>query len=289
VVALGNFDGIHLAHQKLFEITRKLAKQLKGTPCVYTFVPHPVKMLSPQSAPSLICTPKQKIKLIEQSKIKVLILEPFVPDFAHLSPEDFLEKILLKKIGAAGIVAGYDFTFGAKRTGNTEILEKFCKSENIPCKILEAQLLKETLISSSQIRSMIQKGLVERAIELLGRPFEMIGTVVKGEGIGLSLGFPTANLLPENELIPSTGIYATQVKLGLNTYPSVTNIGFRPTFGGKKLTIETHLLRFKKKIYGKTMCVRFFKKIREERPFSSAQELTEQIKKDVEIAKKILK
>lgn len=289
VIALGNFDGVHIAHQKLFEETRKLAKQIRGNSCVYTFIPHPVKVLSPLSAPPLINTLKQKIKLIEKNKIKALILEPFIKDFSHLNPEDFFQKILIQKLNAAGIVAGYDFTFGSKRSGKTELLLKLCQAHQIPCKILEAQYFKNTLISSSQIRQFIQQGHVEQAKHLLGRNFEILGQVVKGEGIGTSLGFPTANIMAENELIPGNGVYATRVKVGLRTYSSVSNIGFRPTFGGKKLTLETHLFKFKKRIYGKELRIQFIKKIRDEIAFSSIQDLIIQIKKDVETAKKIHK
>ena len=289
VLALGNFDGLHLAHQKLLQVTLQLAKQCRGTPCVYSFVPHPVKVLSPQSAPPLISTLQQKNQLIKKQKIKALILEPFLKDFSDLSAEEFFEKILVKKLGIAGVVAGYDFTFGSKRSGNADLLKELCNQQGIPCKIISAQHQQNTLISSSQIRSFIQKGSVDQATELLGRPFEILGVVVKGDGIGTSLGFPTANILTENELIPGNGVYATQVKIGLRTYNSITNIGFRPTFGGKKLTLETHIFRFKKKIYGKEIRIRFIKKIRDEITFASVQDLIKQIKKDVESAQRIFK
>lgn len=289
VIALGNFDGIHLAHQKLFEASKRLAKQVRGKASVYTFVPHPVKVLSPASAPPLITSLAQKTALIKRAKIQALILEPFAADFASLSPEDFFEKILIQRLRAAGIVAGYDFTFGAKRGGNADLLCRLCESHSIPCKIVEAQHHESTLISSSQIRNFIRSGEVSQAAQLLGRPFELIGNVVKGEGIGKSLGFPTANILPENELIPANGVYATRAKVGLRTYPSVTNIGFRPTFGGKRLCIETHLLKFRRSLYGKEIRVQFLKKIRDEISFPSIQELVAQIRKDVESASKALR
>jgi len=289
VIALGNFDGIHLAHQKLFEAAKRLAKQVRGKASVYTFVPHPVKVLSPASAPPLITSLAQKTALIKRAKIQALILEPFAADFAALSPEDFFEKILIQRLRAAGIVAGYDFTFGAKRAGNADLLCRLCERHSIPCKIVEAQHQQSTLISSSQIRNFIRSGEVGQAALLLGRPFELIGKVVKGEGIGKSLGFPTANILPENELIPANGVYATRAKVGLRTYPSVTNIGFRPTFGGKRLCIETHLLKFRRSLYGKEIRVQFLKKLRDEISFPSIQELVAQIRKDVESARKALR
>lgn len=289
VIILGNFDGVHLAHQKLFELATQLAKQIRAKTCVYTFYPHPVKILSPHAAPLLISTLKQKIKLLAQFKIKQLVLEPFVPSFASLSPEDFFEKILIERLNAKGVVAGYDFTFGAKRSGNSDLLLRLCEKKGIPCKILEAQHHQNTLISSSQIRQFIRSGDIPQAGQLLGRPFEVIGKVVKGEGIGKTLGFPTANILAENELIPGNGVYATYTKIGLRKYPSLTNIGFRPTFGGKKLSIESHLLNFKRNIYGKDLRILFLKKIRDEIAFSSIQELVSQINKDIQSARKFFR
>jgi riboflavin kinase/FMN adenylyltransferase len=289
VIALGNFDGVHLAHQKMFALTRELAKKLGGTPCVYTFNPHPVKVLSPESSPPLITTLTQKIEQIRKYKIKAMILEPFSLGFAKLSPEEFFEKILCKNLNAAGVVAGYDFTFGAKRAGTVETLEKLCREYNITYKILDAYLLGQSLVSSTQIRNLIHAGEMERATALLGRPFEMMGEIMRGEGIGTGLGFPTANILVENELIPATGVYATRIRLGSRFYPSVTNIGYRPTFGGKRLTVETYILHFHKRIYGRKIRLELIKKIREETAFASSEELVRQIRKDVEVAEKILR
>lgn len=289
VLALGNFDGVHLAHQKMFELTRTLAKKLKGTPSVYTFDPHPVKILSPESSPPLITTLAQKIEWIKKCRIQALVVEPFNPRFAKLTPEEFFEKILVEHLRAAGVVAGYDFTFGARRAGTVETLEKLCRRFAVACEILDATLLGESLISSSQIRNYVREGEMDRAAALLGRPFEVIGTVIRGERIGNRLNFPTANLLVENELIPPVGVYATRMKIGLRTFSGVTNIGFRPTFGGKRLTVETHLMRFRKNIYGKKVRLSFIKRIREELPFPSTEELVKQIQKDVEMAERILK
>ncbi|MFO1520285.1 MAG: bifunctional riboflavin kinase/FAD synthetase [bacterium] len=289
VVALGNFDGIHLAHRKMFALTHSLAKEVKGTPAVYTFDPHPVKFLSPETAPPLITTLDQKIELIAKNKMKALILEPFSAAFAKLSPEAFFTDILCKQLSVAGVVAGYDFTFGAKRTGTVETLEKLCRDHRVACRILDAFLLGNSLVSSSQVRNLIRQGMVERARDLLGHRFEIVGTVMHGEGIGASLGFPTANILVENELLPATGVYATQVRLGLRRYLSVTNIGYRPTFGGRRLTVETHLIGFKKKIYGQKIRLKFDKRIREEMAFATPEDLIHQIRRDVEEAKKILK
>jgi riboflavin kinase / FMN adenylyltransferase len=289
VLALGNFDGVHLAHQKMFSLTRELAKKMKGTPSAYTFDPHPAKILSPESSPPLITTLRQKIELIEKNKIQGLILEPFSLSFAKLSPEEFFEKILYRQLGVVGVVAGYDFTFGARRAGTVETLEKLCRQYNMAYRILEAFLLGEALVSSTQVRNLIRAGEMERAAALLGRPFEIMGVIVRGEGVGSTLGFPTANILVENEILPPAGVYVTRARLGFRSYPSVTNIGYRPTFGGKRLTIETHLIRFRKRIYGRKIRVTFVRRLREEMAFASSEDLVRQIGRDVDEALKVLK
>src|SRR4030095_4943717 len=187
VLALGNFDGVHLAHQRMFALTRELAKKLKGTACVYTFEPHPVKVLSPESSPPLITTPGQKIEQIKKCRIKALIFEPFNRNFAKLSPEEFFETILIKRLRVAGLVAGYDFTFGARRSGTVETLEKLCDKFKVAYRILDAYLLGEDRVSSPQIRNLIRSGEMERTAALLGRRFEIVGTVIRGEGVGSRL------------------------------------------------------------------------------------------------------
>ncbi len=289
VFSMGNFDGVHLAHQKMFELTRALARKYEGTPCVYTFEPHPVKLLSPASSPSLINTLEQKIERIKASKIEALILEPFTKDFAHLAPLDFFNQILLDRLHPAALVVGYDFTFGTKRSGTVETLEQLCQVNRLPYQILEAFLVGDTLASSTQIRQLVQQGDVSAAAQLLGSPFELIGKVVRGEGVGKTLGYPTANIKFENELIPETGVYATQIQIGKRTYSSITNIGNRPTFKGKQLTVETHVFHFRQSIYHHKVRLKFIRKIRNERRFDSPQDLIHQIHKDIEEAKESFK
>ncbi|MBF0491535.1 MAG: bifunctional riboflavin kinase/FAD synthetase [Deltaproteobacteria bacterium] len=289
VLALGNFDGIHLAHRKMFEWTALLANELKAKAGVYTFDPHPVKVLSPASTPPLIGTPEQKIKWIKKNKIKVLILEPFDKHFAALGPEDFFNKILIETLGVKGLVVGYDFTFGKSRSGNLELLEKLCKASGIKLKVLPAFYHKNTLVSSTQIRHFILNGKILEANLLLGRPFTIQATVVRGKQIGRTLNFPTANLMVANELLPLSGVYATLTKIGLRKHHSVTNIGWRPTFYGNRLTIETHLLKLTKNLYGKKLQLSFIDRIREERKFENPEALVAQIHKDIECSKKIFK
>lgn len=288
VVALGNFDGVHLAHQKMFRLAVTLAKKLKGTALAYTFDPHPVKVLSRASAPAMINTLAQKLELLKKTGLQAVVIEKFQIQFAHLSPEAWFKKVILKKLHAAAVVVGYDFTFGAHRSGTVETMEKLCIDAGLACQVLEAQLLGETLISSSRIRDFVSKGEVDIAAKLLGRTFFIDGTVIQGAGRGASLGIRTANIKTENELIPMGGVYACQVELGKRRYPAVTNIGLNPTFGGRTLSIEAHLLGFHRNIYGKKLRLHFIQRIRDERSFDTVESLVSQIHKDIDRAKKIL-
>lgn len=287
VVALGNFDGVHRAHQKMFHWTCQLAKRLKGTPVAYTFEPHPVKVLSQSSAPPMINTLDQKLELLRLQKLKAVVVETFDRHFARLEAKEWFEKILIDRLHAQGVVAGYDFTFGVKRSGTVETLHHLCNEYHIHCDILEAQTLGDTLISSTQIRHLIAHGEIQRAAELLGRDFFIDGTVIKGVGRGEQIGIPTANLKVENELLPARGVYACRARVGRRRYRAVTNIGYNPTFGGEALSVETHLIRFRRKLYGKKIRLFFVKKIREERVFSTAEELVTQIKEDIQTASKL--
>jgi len=288
VVALGNFDGVHLAHREMFRLTRKLAKKLKGTAVTYTFSPHPVKVLSPATAPAMINTLEQRLELLKDSGLDAVVVEPFELKFAHFKAEAWFQKVIVKNLHAAGVVVGYDFTFGSHRGGTVETMEKLCADSGLECRVLEAQMKGETLISSSNIRAFVAKGAVDRAAALLGRPYFLEGKVIQGAGRGASLGIRTANLKTENELIPMGGVYACYAELGKKRYRAVANLGLNPTFGGSTLSIEAHLLGFRRNIYGKTLRLHFIKRLRDERPFASVEELVAQIRKDIHGAEKIL-
>ncbi len=196
--------------------------------------------------------------------------------------------MLVENLHAFGIIAGYDFTFGTHRSGTVETLEKLANQYGLACRILDAQMLGETLISSTQIRIFLAHGDVDRANALLGRAYFVDGEVIAGAGRGIQLGIPTANLKIENKWILLPGVYASWAQLGKKRYRAVTNIGMNPTFGGETLTIETHLLHFKQNIYGKKIRLSFVKRIREERPFALVEKLVKQIQKDIENAKRLL-
>lgn len=287
-MALGNFDGVHLAHQKMFQRTLQLARKVKGTAVAYTFDPHPVRILSQESAPPMLNTLPQRLELIKKTGMQAVIVEPFDLKFAHWTAEEWFKKILVENLHAFAVIAGYDFTFGTHRSGTVETLEKLAAQHGLNYRILEAQMRGETLISSTQIRQFLLRGDVERAADLLGRPYFIDGIVVRGAGRGAKLGFPTANLRLENELPPLSGIYAGWAEVGGRRFKAVTNIGTNPTFGGKSMSVETYLLRFKKDIYGKKLRFHFVKRIREERTFASVEALVKQIRDDIDKSKNFL-
>ncbi|MBI2335493.1 MAG: bifunctional riboflavin kinase/FAD synthetase [Deltaproteobacteria bacterium] len=287
IVVLGNFDGVHLAHQKMFQWAKTKAKLLRLKTIIYTFYPHPALALARASAPNMIMTLEQKIEAIHDLKIPYLVIEPFNLKFAHQTPETWFNHVIVKNLHAAAVVAGYDFTFGRHRVGNVELLQELCKAHNIKCFIMHAYLKGETLVSSSQIRHLVETGQVEKAKNLLGRYYYMDGTIIRGKARGKKLGIPTANLAPQNTLIPTTGVYATKVRFKNRLYPSVTNVGLNPTFGKNPLSIETYILNFKKDIYGEKIRLYFLSQIREERKFESIEALKTQIAEDIRLAKRI--
>ena len=289
VVALGNFDGVHLAHQKMFKKAQAMAKRLGGHAVAYTFDPHPVKILSKAAETLMITTLDQKLELLEKLKLDAVVVEPFDKKFAQMEAKTWFEKVLRGRLHVKGLVAGYDFTFGRKRGGTSELLKSLCKEHHIEIDILAAQMAKHTLISSSQIRQFITLGKVSLASQLLGRPYFIDGTVIQGFGRGAAIGIPTANLKVHNEILPAQGVYACQARIKGKTYLAVTNIGMNPTFGGESLSVETHILHFRQVIYGETIRLNFQKKIREEKSFDKPSELVHQIQKDIEKAEKILK
>jgi riboflavin kinase/FMN adenylyltransferase len=281
VLTIGNFDGVHIGHQKIFKNISQTAKKLKGLSVVYTFFPHPVKIIAPSACPKMLQTQEQKLETIEKHSIDICVVEPFTASFSRLSPKNFFNGVLLKRFSPSKIVVGYDLTFGRHRTGTIELLKKLCGEKKITFELINAVFSGETLVSSTRIRKLIAEGNVELARKMLGHPYSMSGMVVKGRGIGGILGFHTANLEVENELIPSDGVYLTKT-LG---HLSVTNIGPNPTFHGDKTTIETHILNYSGNLVSKKIEIIFYKRLRDEIEFKGPIELKKQIKKDIKRAK----
>jgi riboflavin kinase/FMN adenylyltransferase len=286
-LALGNFDGVHLGHQALFAEARR-----HGPPAAaLTFHPHPGKVLQPELAPKLITLLPRKLELFEALGLVAAVVQPFSLEYARTSPRDF-EATLLDVLGARHVVVGYDFTYGAARGGTVDTLRTAAAARGAQVHVVSPVTVDGVVASSTKVREYILEGRVSAAHRLLGRPFDLDGTVVTGQGRGRGLGFPTANVDTQNELRPAPGVYAIRLRFRDEPQgpwrPGVANIGVKPTFGGSEVTIEAHLLDFSGDLYGKELRVQFLEHLRAERRFGSVAELVGQIKRDVEAARTVI-
>jgi riboflavin kinase / FMN adenylyltransferase len=287
-IAIGNYDGFHFGHQAIIKELIKKAKKEKLRAVLLTFEPHPAEILAPQAALKLISTFDQKVELLKPSGLDAAIFHPFDKKFALTTPQQFFTHHLKTHLKAKHIYVGHDFTFGDKRSGNIETLERFGKEHGVCVNIIKAKLRDNMLVSSSLIRKLIKEGNLTIAQKLLTRDYYIDGTVIHGHSRGTALGVHTANLNTDNMLLPQDGVYATRTRVGKKTYNSVTNIGFNPTFENKDRSIETHILNFDRDIYEKNMRLYFVAKIRNEIRFATTEALVKQIGKDVEMAEKLL-
>jgi riboflavin kinase/FMN adenylyltransferase len=285
VLTIGNYDGLHLGHKRIMERIQEKARDLNGTSMLMTFHPHPLTILRPDKFIGLITPLHVKKRLIEEAGIDVLIIIPFTDDFRDITPEAFVDNLLVKKLGIKGLIVGYDFKFGKEGKGNVEHLAFHSTEYGFFFEIQGAITFDGEKVGSNRIRKMIQEGDVGKAALHLDRPYMIEGTVVKGEGRGRTIGFPTINLKTEFPLIPKRGVYITDVDVGGKRYPAVTNIGYNPTFDGQSLTIETYILDFSGDLYDQEIALYFLERIRDEVRFSSVDELKERIWKDVEVAR----
>ena len=292
VITIGNFDGVHIGHQALFHEVIEKADAINGTSIAMTFNPHPVRVLKQNGHPPLITVHEQKLELIEKTRIDILICIPFTLDFASISARDFVKELLVEKIGMKAIVVGKDYTFGKNREGNLEFLAKCAKEfgfEIIIANWIPISSNRQGRISSTKIRELVTDGNVAEAQQLLGRYYQVRGTVMTGRNRGgRLLGFPTANLKLSDELCPKTGVYAVIVEYMGSKYKGVANIGYSPTFEDNIFTVEVHILDFKENIYGRNIRVNFIKRIRDELKFAGIDQLSAQIRKDIDEARKIL-
>ncbi|HAG51751.1 MAG TPA: bifunctional riboflavin kinase/FAD synthetase [Deltaproteobacteria bacterium] len=289
IITLGNFDGVHIGHQQVLRAVKERSGQLKLPSIVYTFDPHPLKVVAPHKSPLLLTTPEEKIELLKKSGIDYLILARFTKDFASQHPRKFVADILVKQLNAKEIWVGHDYAFGKGRGGTIKYLKELGNELGFRVYVIHAYKKRGAIVSSSKIRKYLIEGTVKEAAAFLGRPYALSGKVVKGRNIGKHLGFPTANILVHNELIPKDGIYAVRVFLGKKIYKGAANIGFAPTFHTKRRAVEVHIIGFKGNIYGKKIKMEFEERLRGEKVFKSARELAIQIRKDVEKIKRIFK
>ncbi len=286
VVAIGNFDGVHLGHQRLLDITVARAAALGGAAVVLTFEPHPARVLAPDLAPPLLTTPERKRELIAARGVDALILEPFTPELAALEPEAFVERTLLGALAAREVVVGYDFTYGRARAGTTATL---AATPGLAVHVVPQVTVDGLAASSTKIREFVLEGNVAGARRLLGRDFDVDGTVVPGAGRGRKLGVPTANVAVANEVLPRPGIYAARVAVaGGPWHPAAVSLGTNPTFGAGALVLEAHLIDFHGDLYGHAVRVAFVAWLRGEERFASVDALVTQIHADIARARALL-
>ncbi|PNU19198.1 riboflavin biosynthesis protein RibF [Geothermobacter hydrogeniphilus] len=288
VVTIGNFDGVHLGHREIFRRVVRRARELNGLATVLTFVPHPLKVLTPERAPRLLNTYAEKERLIAASCIDVLAAIPFDCEMAEMPPEDFVREILVGRLGICHLIVGYDYAFGRNREGDVDFLRRAGKQAGFTVEMLEPIRRGEEVFSSTLVRRRLAAGDVAGTVALLGRHFNLEGRVIHGASRGRSLGFPTANLLTDKEVLPRPGVYAVKVRLDERIFDGVMNIGFNPTFGTERISLEVHLLDFSADIYDRSLRVYFVERLREEMVFSSVDDLIVQIRRDVDRARQLL-
>ena len=281
VVTLGTFDGVHRGHQRLAAQAIARAKQL-GVPSVaYTFHPHPAKVLAPQAAPRLLLSTDERVRLLCDLGIDIVVVEPFDTRFASIVADDWVQRYLVEALRPKHVVVGFNFSYGRGRGGSPEHLRRAGEAYGFSVEVIEAVQHEGEVVSSTRIRAFLEVGDVERAARLLGRPFALNGTVIEGDKRGRTIGFPTANLAPAEEMIPASGVYAPRVALGDGRwFDSVTNVGTRPTFDGKRRLIETHVFDFAGDLYGQTLRVEMVARLRDEQKFDGIDALIAQIEAD---------
>lgn len=295
VVTIGNFDGVHLGHQKIFKRVADRAEEIGGTPIAITFHPHPVRVLAPERGLKMIYTPEDKKTLMEGHGIKVVIQIRFDRDFSHTNPDGFIKKILVDMIGAKCVIVGHSYSFGKGKKGTTATLRLKGRKYGFKTQVVRYAKTYGDVVSSSRIRSLLLRGRVCEGSGMLGRAYHISGTVIKGAGRGGPLlHTPTANIAVSSELIPREGVYAVKVSLGRQpgtVYDGVANIGNNPTFcesGGCAMSYEVHIFDFDKGLTGEQIRLHFIDRIRDEKKFGSVEELKEHISRDIGKAKKIL-
>lgn len=288
VLTIGNFDGVHLGHQIIFRRVAEIAKEHKGTGIVFTFEPHPLKIIAPEKMPPLLTHFRKKMELIEQCGIDQVVCADFTQTFADQHPRDFAENILAGKIGVQEIVVGYDYAFGRGREGTVAYLKKMGEEFGFKVHVTDPVEFNGHRVSSSFVRELIEEGDVTRARDFLGRYYSIQGPVVHGYKTGRGIGFPTANIDTRKVQIPATGVYAVYVTSEGQVYSGVVNIGFNPTFNRDTLSVEVHIFDFGETIYGEEIEIAFIERIRGEIRFESAETLVAQIEKDIATAKTIL-
>lgn len=290
ILTIGTFDGVHLGHQKIITslVTKAKKKSLQAN--ILTFFPHPRMVLQKESNLKLIDTLEEKQNLLSELGIDNLIIQPFSKEFSKLTAIEFTRDVLVNELGMSALMIGYDHRFGKNREASVEDLITYGQSYNFEVTVIPAQDIFSITVSSTKIRDAIKISNFKKVNQFLGRPYELNGKVIKGNGVGRTIKYPTANIEIKEiyKLIPPKGVYLVKIYLGENEFSGMMNIGNRPTINGLNQTIEVHIFNFDKDIYGKNLKVCFLKKIRKEKKFDSLPSLKRQLKKDEENCKRIL-
>ncbi|MGL4773603.1 MAG: bifunctional riboflavin kinase/FAD synthetase [Clostridium sp.] len=285
-VALGSFDGLHLGHLSLINKVKEVAKENEGNSMVYTFKNHPRSVIKKDNPPQLLMDNKSKEEVLEKLGVDFLYFEEFTKDFMKQTPEDFV-RFLVEDLGVCGIVVGFNYRFGFKNLGDVNLLKELREKYNYNLYVMEPYEFDDIVVSSSRIREELKSGNVELVNEMLSRPISMRGIVTHGKKLGRTLGYPTANLKINPEiLLPKLGVYYTNVKWNGEIYKGITSVGMNPTVNGKNITVETFILDFNEMIYDDEIVILFLKRIRDELKFDSLDELVNELKSDEEFAKR---
>lgn len=284
-VTIGNFDGVHLGHQKLINLGLETAAAKSLEFVLLTFWPHPRQAMGFSHLP--LTSREEKLAIMEKLGVGCVLEVPFTREFASLSADDFIHNQLLP-LHPRHIVVGHDFTFGKNRRGNIDILNHYGSKYDYEASRIKAVKVDGSPVSSTRARNCLLQGDVRLATRILGRPYSLAGVVQHGFGRGTGLGFPTANLLPQNNLVPAEGVYATFAFVDGQKFAAITNIGLNPTYNGEQTTIETFLLDTNINLYDKFLRIEFMARLRDEHKFSSPDELAAQIARDMGEARKIL-
>ncbi len=291
-VAIGNFDGVHLGHQALFGRARALAHTRGGDAVALTFSPHPARYFNPKLAPPLVTHEDKKLELMETCGLDAVVIMPFNAELANLSPAEFVQKVLVRQLNTKDVVVGQDFVFGSDRTGNMETLRTLGEQHGFSAHGIQPICVSAIRVSSSKLREFLLLGKVGGASMLLGRDYRVDGIVVPGKARGRTIGVPTANIAPENEIIPRKGVYAGWVNIpgDQEIHQAVINIGTNPTFEKAAVfSLEVHILDYTGDLYDKRLGVYFTQRLRDEQRFPSVEKLLEAIRNDISDARALLR
>lgn len=292
VVTVGNYDGIHLGQRSVLERVVARARATKLLATVVTFDPHPLTVLQPEAAPPRITTGTQRERLLEQLGIDLVLVIRFTPEFARTPARGFVRDFLHGRLQAAEIYVGANFSFGHRREGDVSLLQEMGQAHGFRTFAVEEVRLEGERVSSTRIRRLLREGRVAEAARLLGRPYALTGIIARGDRMGQRLGWPTINVLPDNELVPSDGVYATRVYFPSfsSSFESATNIGTRPTvYENFERVVESHILDFGADVYGEAVELSFYKRLREERIFPNMMDLSAQIRRDVDATRELFR